>query len=90
MADLRENVIEFYENEERATVTFTQGRYKTQIKKLAAKHPEECQIIAENEDGSLCAHVPTSWISVRPPKKLNLTEEERALRGEILRANRNI
>ena len=90
MADIRDNSIEFYENDERATVSFTQGRYKTQIKKLAEKHPEECQIIAENADGSLCAHVPTSWIAVRPPKKLNLTEEERALRGEMLRANRNI
>ena len=90
MADIRDNSIEFYENAETATVTFTQGRYKTQIKKLAAKYPEECQIVAENADGSLCAHVPTSWIAVRPPKKLNLTEEERALRGELLRANRNI
>jgi len=85
-----ENVIEFIRDAETATVTFTQGRYKTQIKKLAAKHPEECQIIAENLDGSLCAHVPTSWIVVRPPKKLNLTEEERALRGELLRANRTV
>ena len=85
-----ENVIEFIRDAETATVTFCQGRYKTQIKKLAEKHPEECQIIAENGDGSLCAHVPTSWIAVRPPKKLNLTEEERTLRGELLRANRNI
>lgn len=37
-----ENVIEFLENQQRATVTFSQGRYKTRIRKLAKARPEEC------------------------------------------------
>lgn len=53
-----ENAIEFITDSKRATVTFTQGRYKSRIKKLAESHPEECQIVAENQDGSLCAHIP--------------------------------
>lgn len=70
-----ENVIEFIENEKRATVTFSQGRFKTRIRKLAVEHPEECQIMKENKDGSLLAHVPVSWIKITPLAKR--TEEQR-------------
>lgn len=66
-----ENVIEFIENEKRATVTFSQGRFKSRIRKLAAEHPEECQIMKENKDGSLLAHVPVSWIKINPTRQLS-------------------
>lgn len=70
-----ENVIEFTKDSERASVTFCQGRYKSRIKKLAADRPEECQIVAENTDGSLCAHIPVAWIKINPTKQLS--EEQR-------------
>lgn len=66
-----ENVIEFIENEKRATVTFSQGRFKTRIRKLAVEHPEECQIMKENKDGSLLAHIPVSWIKINPTRQLS-------------------
>ena len=68
-----ENTIEFTKDAKRATVTFSQGRYCTKVKKLAQSHPEECQIVAENKDGSICAHVPVSWVKILPPR--NLSEE---------------
>ncbi len=70
-----ENVIEFIKGENRATVTFSQGRYKSRIKNLAERHPEECQIVAENKDGSICAHIPVSWVKISPPA--NRTEKQR-------------
>lgn len=70
-----ENVIEFLEGEAMATVTFSQGRYKSRIKKLAAERPEECEIVAENQDGSICAHIPVSWVKINPSPKV--TEETR-------------
>lgn len=70
-----ENVIEFVKDSKRATVTFCQGRYKSRIKKLAAERPEECEIVAENQDGSLCAHIPVAWIKINPTHQL--TEEQR-------------
>lgn len=72
-----ENVIEFIKDEARATVTFSQGRYKTRIKQLAESHPEECEIVAENQDGSLCAHIPVKWIRINPSKELSDEERER-------------
>lgn len=70
-----ENVIEFIKDSERATVTFSQGRYKSRIKKFAAERPEECEIVAENADGSLCAHIPTAWVKIVPSRQFS--EEQR-------------
>lgn len=80
-----ENVIEFIKDEKRATVTLSQGRYKSRVRKLAAEHPEECQILAENKDGSLCAHIPVSWIRFNPGVKL--TEEQKQQKADVLRRN---
>lgn len=80
-----ENVIEFTKDSERANVTFCQGRYKSRIKKLASDRPEECQIVEENTDGSLCAHIPVAWIKINPTYQL--TEEQREQRVETMRRN---
>ena len=76
-----ENAIEFIKDQNRATVTFSQPRYITRIKKLAEKYPEECEIVALNkstgEGETICAHVPTAWIRVAPPKVSVLTDEQR-------------
>ncbi len=73
-----ENVIEFTKDSERASVTFCQGRYKSRIKKLATDRPEECQIVAENTDGSMCAHIPVAWIRISPPAARTETQREMA------------
>lgn len=86
---MRENVIEFLRDEERATVTFSQGRYKSKIRKLAEQYPDECQIVAENQDGSICAHIPTKWVAIRKPRRVDLTEEQRAERVKRLAELRN-
>lgn len=74
-----------------ASLTLTDGNdralIKSVIRKLAEKHPEDCQIIADNEDGSICAHVPVSWLRIFPPRQY--TEEQRQQMGERLRQNRS-
>ena len=85
MADYRENVIEFYADDKRATVTFTQGRYVSKIRKLAEQYPDECQIVAENSDNSIVAHIPTRWIKISPLRKgREFTEEEKKVNAERL------
>ena len=46
MNGCNENAIEFMTNGTKATLTFSQGRYKSVIRKLSEKHPDDCQIIA--------------------------------------------
>lgn len=82
-----ENVLEFTKNAETATVTFSQGRYITKIKKLAEKYPDECEIVAENKDGSIMAHIPVRWILISNRSR-DLSEEERQVIADRLRNTR--
>lgn len=73
-----ENVIEFLKDQQTATVTFSQGRYKTRIRKLAKRYPEECEIIAVNADGSICAHIPVSWVKIAPLRTVSESQREQS------------
>lgn len=77
-----ENVIEWTKDQDRATLTLSQRRTITRIRRLAEKHLEECRIVAENPDGSICAHVPVSWIKISPLKKVS--EERRELSRRLM------
>lgn len=83
MEDFKENVIEFFYNAKQATVTFTQGRYISRIKELAEKRPEECKIVHTNTDGSIVAHIPSTWVKINPTQELS--EEEKLARSERMR-----
>jgi len=58
MAEIKENVIEWITGDKRVTVSLTQKRFINRVKMLAEKYPEDVDIVAENTDGSLCAHLP--------------------------------
>lgn len=74
---MNENVIEFLRDQKIATATFSQGRYVNKIRKLANKRPDDCTIIAENNDGSIVAHIPTDWIRISPNRVVELDDEKR-------------
>lgn len=78
---VNENVIEFITGSSRATITISARRYKTRIQKLAEKRPEECKIIAENTDGSICAHIPVLWVKITPPKTVSESQREQACKN---------
>ena len=75
MDSTNENFIEWIRGEKTASITFSQERFKTRLEKLAKDRPEDCQILERNEDGSIFAHVPLSWIKIIPPREL--TEEQK-------------
>ena len=70
-----ENSIEWVRDQQQATLSLSQRRIISRVKSLAKKYPEECQIMTENPDGSIYAHIPVEWIRINPGK--NLTEEQR-------------
>ena len=80
-----ENVIEWVKDGERATLSLSQRRTISRVKQLAEQYPDECQVLAENKDGSLYAHIPVSWIRINPG--MELTEEQREKRAETMREN---
>ena len=72
----QENCIEFLRNSKTATVTLSQGRLISKIKKLAKKYPSEVKIKHENKDGSIVAHIPVSYIHINNYSG-NMSEENR-------------
>lgn len=89
MSDNNENVIEFLRNQQTATVCFCQPSYVSRVKELAERFPEECQITAENNDGSIVAHIPREWIKISPKKHVEISDERREeLRERIANARR--
>lgn len=78
-----ENAIEFLRNDKVATVTFSQGKFISKVKKLAEKYPDKVQIVYENKT-SIVAHVPVSAIHLSITT-IELTEEQKRARAENAR-----
>lgn len=87
MESNNENAIEFLNGQQKATVSFCSRKYINRINALKEKNPEDVDILAVNEDGSIYAKVPISWIKVTPPRQIDLTEEQRAELAARLNAN---
>ena len=83
-----ENVIEWIKDGKTATLSLTQGRTISRVMKLATRRPEECKIVAENKDGSICARVPVGWIKISPIKEVSEEQKEAArVRMKEMREN---
>ena len=82
----QENVIEWLRGDKEVTVTFAnRTKFNTKVRKLAEKYPDKVEIVADNRDGSIVAHLPLNWIKVAKPREVNLSEEQRIALGERLR-----
>ena len=57
------------------------------MKKYKYSHSDEVDFV-ENEDGSICGHIPLTWLKVSPPRKVLLTEEQKKARAERLQKAR--
>lgn len=80
---MKENAIEWVNGQDRVTVTLSQGRYINKVKKLAETH-KEVEIVKENEDGTLLAHLPLKYIKISAPRQM--TEEQREQARERFKA----
>ncbi len=78
MKEIKETAWDHIAGHTTATITAAEPKYINKIKKLKREHPGEVEICVENEDGSIVAHIPEKWLSIRPPKKMNLSPEQRA------------
>lgn len=83
---MNENVIEWLTNDSEVTVTLSQRKYITKVKKLQEKYPDEVRIVVENKDGSVVAKLPIKYIKISAPRKVS--EEQRDQARERLKAYR--
>ena len=82
----RENVIGWYKDSEIATVTFSQGRYISMVKKLAEKYPDDVKIL-ENADGTILAYIPVKAIHIGI-RNIKMSDEQKKAVSERLKKAR--
>lgn len=74
-SDVPENAIEWLKGRKTATVTLAGGTsLNTRVRKLAKSKPDKCQIMDENDDHTIVAHIPVSWIKINPERELSETQ----------------
>lgn len=81
-----ENIICWVSGADRVEADFTQRRTITQIKKLAEGNPEDVVIHWINKDGSINCSFPVEYVSIRKPKQMNYSEEQREVLRERMKA----
>ena len=79
--DFRETSIEYIANEQHATFYSSEAKWKRKIHSLKKDYPNDIKIIHEDEE-SLVTHIPKSWFKITPPRKMNLSEEQRLAAAE--------
>ena len=75
-----ENCVEFLNNQKTMTVSFCSQKWITKIKKLHKSNPDDVEIVAENEDGSICAKLPIKYLKISAPRKVS--DEQRQAASE--------
>ena len=89
MTDFTETVYEHVSGNKTFTVTAAERWSKTMIKRLKERYPDEVEITAENNDGSLVAHIPTDWMRIVPKRHVTMSDEQKKELTERLIAARN-
>ena len=76
-----------YTDKEVAYFSSDERRFINKVRALKEKCPEQVRIIAEPEenDGVIYCELPTSWFTIRIPKKMNYTNEQREEMSERMR-----
>ena len=76
-----------YTNTETAYFSSDERRYVNKVRKLKEQYPEQVRIIAEPEENNGCIYceLPSRWFTIRVPKKVDLTDEQKQERSERMR-----
>lgn len=86
----QENNIEWINGQKVVSVFFSQKKYIKKIKDLAEECPDDVVIEATNKDGSIVASIPLSFVQIRKPPTVSLTDAQKAERVQRLRSAKNV
>lgn len=82
MDAVNENVIEWLKGDTMAAVTApTASKLKGMITRLNKKYPDEVEILACNQDGSIFAHVPVEYVTLKRPRELSEAQRAAAMQA---------
>ena len=94
MTDLKETGLNFTSDENCATFFSSERKWINKLLNLSSQYPDDVKIIHYPEDnhGMFVAHIPKTYFKISPPRKREMTDEQReaaALRLANARAKRN-
>ena len=84
-----ETCFEYLTNNDWGTFSTDEAKWVRRIKALQQDYPDQVEITAVNKDGSIVAHLPKSWFKVAPPRKRDMSEEQRTALAERMRSIRS-
>lgn len=76
MGNFRETAIDHVSGEDFMTFFSSEQKWLNMIHRLKEQYPNDVDIRHVNEDGSLVARIPASWVKIRPNKKVTMTAEQ--------------
>ena len=76
-----------YCDEDLAYFSSDERKWINRVRGWKKDYPDEIEILKEPEqnDGCIYARVPAKWLKLRPPKKMNFTDEQRKRYSERMR-----
>lgn len=88
MEEVRETVYEHISGGNTFTITAAERWSVTMLRRLKEKYPEQVEVLYENKDGSILAHVPFDWMRIVPKKQDTRSPEERIAAAKRMNAAR--
>lgn len=78
--------------DETAWVSTDERKTINRIMRLMEQYPGEVKVIKKPEEnhGMLYCTIPSKWVRIAPPRKVELTDEERAEIGNRLKMQRTV
>lgn len=84
-----ETTINYLQEDKTMTVFTAQRKWLNKLTKYADDPNSGVKIIYENDDGSKIFEVPINWLKISPPRKSNMTEEQKLKAAERLKKARD-
>lgn len=91
MADFNETACDYLTCDKHATFCSSETKWINKIRKLHEQYPDDVEIQLQPEDnqGMILAHIPKGWFKLTPPRKREMTDEEREAAAKRLAAARS-
>lgn len=77
-SEFRENAIEWYNGQKTITITLSQRKLINKIMKYAKDFPNEVKIDSINEDGTVLAHIPLTYLKIQKPRMMSEDDKNKA------------
>lgn len=91
MTEFKETSVDFLNVDKHATFCSSETKWINKILKLQESYPDKVEIAyaPEENDGMIVAHLPKNWFKISPPRKREMTDEQRAAAAERLASARS-